>query len=201
MSPTKGSLSATSALHISSICEIHNPLKKRLRRRSSSHIEEDVCECMRQRAVNMHLMEFSWAIICSSVGLELASGAGRASGGVEVTISAVFCSPELSPGATETLFTEVWRVFSARLTLADGMLTCPSGLLSASSVKLSCSWWCEVVPTEDAAFAGLCPPCEADATIVPYSCLQSVVKSISATCLLRQETDGDWAVLGNGQLA
>lgn len=137
----------------------------------------------------MHLMEFSWAIICSSVGLQLASGAGRASGGVEVTISVAFCCPELSPGATETLFTEVWRVFTARLTLVDGTSTCPCGLLSASSVKLSCSWWCEMVPTEDAALAGLCPPCEADATIAPYSCLRCVVQSTSAACLLRQESE------------
>ena len=77
-----------------------------------------------QVALQLHLMEFSWAIICSSVGLELASGAGRASGGVDATVSAVFCSPQLSPGSTETLFTEVWRVFSARPTLADGLSVC-----------------------------------------------------------------------------
>ena len=86
---------------------------------------------------HLHLMEFSWAMICSSVGLELASGAGKASRGVDVTISVVFCSSQLSPGAAETLFTEVWRVFSARLTFADGTSTCSCGLLSASSVKLS----------------------------------------------------------------
>jgi len=84
-----------------------------------------------------HLMEFSWAIICSSVGLELSSGAGRASGGDDVTISAVFCSPQLSPGAAETLFTEVCKSLSARLTFTDGSSLCSSGLLSAPSVKLS----------------------------------------------------------------
>ena len=61
----------------------------------------------RAEGCHSHLMEFSWAIICSSVGLELASGAGKASSGVDVTISVVFCSSQLSPGAAETLFTEV----------------------------------------------------------------------------------------------
>ena len=143
-------------------------------------------------------MEFSWAIICSSVGLELASGAGKASGGDDVTISAAFCSPQLSPGATETLFTEVWRAFSGRLTLADGLSTCSCGLLSASSVKLSRSWWCEMVPTEDAALAGLCPPCDTDATIASPSCPNTVVQHTSPDRLLHIESSGNtglcWAM-------
>ena len=55
-----------------------------------------------------------------------------------------------------------------------------------------------MVPTEDAALAGLCPPCEADATIAPYSGLRTIVPFTSAGYLLRQKIYMEWALLGNG---
>ena len=137
----------------------------------------------------MYLMEFSWAMICSSVGLELSSGADRARGGVDVTISAG-CSPQLSAGAAETLFTEVCRVFSARLTFTDGSSSCSCGLLSAPSVKLSTAG-AEMVPTDEAALAGLAPPCEAGATIAVATCLTHLylmLKPPAYRCILRTWT-------------
>ena len=134
-------------------------------------------------------MEFSWAMICSSVGLELSSGADRARGGVDVTISAG-CSPQLSPGAAETLFTEVCSVFSARLTFTDGSSSCSFGLLSAPSVKLSTAG-AEMVPTDEAALAGLAPPCEGGATIAVATCLMHLYlmkERPASRCILRTWT-------------
>ena len=113
----------------------------------------------REKACGKHtdLMEFSCAIIWSSVGRDTSSASFGTWVGVDVTISAVDSSP-LSPTAAETEFTDVLRVLSARLTPTEWSPTDWRGLLSAPSVNVSAVFWWEMAPTEDSALAGLSLP-------------------------------------------